>query len=101
MHMRCLKGGVGGSIWHLKISLDGEGISTSKHLAAARSALVTLAREPAQWKGGLLVDLYKGAGPTNQCSSSRGILVADSIGKHVRRAYRRRLVARSASEHAD
>jgi len=38
-------------------------------------------REPLQFKGGVIMDLLKKAGFATQCSSSRGILISDILGK--------------------
>ena len=38
---------------------------------------------PISWMGGRIVDVYKLKGPTNECDSSRGILLADHMGKSL------------------
>ena len=36
---------------------------------------------PVPWRGGQLLELYKGKGPTRDCSSYRGLLIGDHAGK--------------------
>ena len=37
--------------------------------------------EPLQFKGGMLIDLYKGKGTHSACKNKRGILLIDNLGK--------------------
>ena len=52
-----------------------------------RSAFYNV-REPLQFKGGVIMDLLKKAGFATQCSSSRGILISDILGKGYRKCVR-------------
>ena len=45
-----------------------------------------------QWKGGALVEIWKGKGAHDMCAAHRGILVSDSIGKIAKSKLRQRLI---------
>lgn len=44
--------------------------------------------EDLSYKGGLLVQAYKGRGPTNECASFRSLLISSQIGKAIHRTIR-------------
>jgi len=44
--------------------------------------------EPLAFKGGRLVAVYKGRGPTDQCSSYRSLLISNHLGKALHRTLR-------------
>ncbi|OLQ12453.1 hypothetical protein AK812_SmicGene3619 [Symbiodinium microadriaticum] len=47
-------------------------------------------QEPLQFKGGTMRHIWKSKGPLEQCSSYRGILVSNTVGKSFHSAFRRR-----------
>ena len=61
------------------------------HPIYVKAALRTT--EPFQWRGGMLVELYKQRGSTADCESYRDISVSDSLGKVAHRAMRNRAFA--------
>jgi len=52
----------------------------------------SIAREPLQFKGGVIIDLLKASGFCTECSGSRGILISNVLGKAYRKCVRNRLV---------
>ena len=49
---------------------------------------VAFVRQPVQWRGGVLVSAWKGAGPTEQVSSYRSLFVGSAVGKTYHRLVR-------------
>ena len=52
---------------------------------------VTL-EEAAEYKGGMLVAMYKGKGSVTQASSYRGLMLTSIVGKTIRSAYREKML---------
>lgn len=50
--------------------------------------LILFGHEALKYKGGLLIQAYKGKGPTTRCSSYRSLLISSHIGKSLHRAMR-------------
>ena len=49
-------------------------------------------QEPLAWRGGRLACIWKGKADPSECSSSRGVLVSDIVGKSYHRIVRKHLV---------
>lgn len=48
-------------------------------------------QEPLIWKGGIIAQIYKGAGDPKECDNSRDILSSSNLGKRIHSAMRSRL----------
>ncbi len=53
--------------------------------------IMTQGIQPVAWRGGILHELYKGRGLHRECTSHRGIFLADVVGKLYHAMLRRRL----------
>jgi hypothetical protein len=56
-------------------------MSVAVKLSELCAKIVLYDKWPYAWKGGRVVDLYKGKGDPALCDSSRGLLVSDHLGK--------------------
>ena len=82
-------------------TLKAGGESLIRHLLLILAKATLRAREPLEWKGGLLVPLFKGRGDPRAPSSFRSIFVSDCTAKVHHKWLRRSLEARwSQDQHS-
>jgi len=65
--------------------------AVAKHIFSIAHSAVSIGA-PLAWKGGLMVDIFKGSGDRELVTNSRGVLTSSNVGKIYAKAVRRQLL---------